>query len=584
MTDQEANSQHYPNRNSAYAHVFVDELVRSGLQDVVLVPGSRHTPLVLAFTNHPGLRTHSHLDERSAAFYALGLALSTERPVAIACTSGSAGANMYPAIVEAHQSRVPLIVITADRPPELRHSGANQTMDQTKMFGDFVLWAVDAALPESSPPAVAMRNLQTTANRAYATANGIRSGVVHVNMPFRKPLEPTPTPGDVIPDIHPRDRAYTMLHIHNSILPPPDVIAKLNATISEHQNGIIIAGGQTADFAGAIAELSVSVGYPVLAEARSGLRGKLGSMSAYEFYAERLPRPDVILRFGDVPISKALNSFIANSQPKHFIHISADGVWADDSHTLTDFIHASPPALIAQLDDFERDETAYYKQVAVLEQTTWQVIRAKMADNGYFDAAVVYDAVSLLPEDSVLVAGNSLPIRHVDQFANPQASVRIFANRGVSGIDGNISTTLGIGAGRPGNPLVAILGDITFYHDMNGLLAVHRCGVPVTIVLLNNDGGGIFHRLPIRDYDPTFTDYFVTPHGLDFEHAAALYGLAFQRLDGHTADAREQFQRVFRECVGSGQSTIIEVCTDARHDLQGLQAMQAAVNAALDNQ
>ena len=556
------------NRNTAHAEIFVNALVEAGLKHIVLVPGSRHTALVLAFAKHPALTVHSHLDERSAAFYALGLAMATGQPTAITCTSGSAGANMFPAIVEAHQSRVPLIVITADRPPELRHSGANQTMDQLKLFGDFALWAVDVALPEAAPPAVAVRNLRTLAHRAYAVA---RKGVVHVNMPFRKPLEPTPVPGDVLPDIPPRPLKITPA---DAPTPSAQAVAELSAIIAEHDNGVIIAGGN-AQPVDAIRTLSAKTGYPVLAECRS--RFGSGGLGAYEFYADRLPAPDVIIRVGDVPISKALNMFIVQAKAPHMIHLSADGIWADDSHLVTVMIHAAPRRLADALSVIERTPSTHYTQ---FERRAWDVVEAELTDGVYFDAGVVYDVVDLLPDESALFAGNSLPIRHVDQFAKPTADRRlnVFANRGVSGIDGNISTALGIGAGRPSKPLVAVIGDITFYHDMNGLLAVRRCGVPVTIVLLNNDGGGIFHRLPIREHDPAFTDYFITSHGLDYAHAAQLYGLDYVHINAQKPDARAMFRTAFADAINTpGQSTIIEVRTDAECDLMRLKSIYEGI-------
>jgi 2-succinyl-5-enolpyruvyl-6-hydroxy-3-cyclohexene-1-carboxylate synthase len=209
--------------------------------------------------------------------------------------------------------------------------------------------------------------------------------------------------------------------------------------------------------------------------------------------------------------------------------------------------------------------------------TTWQVIDHEMATGDYFDGAVVYDVVDLIPDGSTLFAGNSLSVRHLDQFGKPNGKrIHAYANRGASGIDGNISTALGLGAANPERPLVAVVGDITLYHDMNGLLAVHRCGVPVTIVLLNNDGGGIFNRLPINKFEPEFTDYFLTPHGLDFVHAAKLYG-----LDYIVANSRDDFRKAFAERVGSGKSTIIEVQTDSRKDEARRQEIVKAVQAAL---
>jgi 2-succinyl-5-enolpyruvyl-6-hydroxy-3-cyclohexene-1-carboxylate synthase len=569
------------NPSTVYATTFVDELIRSGLKHVCVVPGSRHTPLILAFVRHQQhINIYSHLDERSASFFALGLALATDEPVALVCTSGTAGANFYPAIIEAHQSRVPLIVLTADRPHELRQSGANQTIDQVKMFGDFVLWFYDAPLPEDNPPDVALRNLRTLAARTYAICNGIRKGVVHINMPFRKPLEPdTITPFDESIQT-PQTQITTARYLESA----PDM-ARLRDVLDTYHHGVMICGGNIPQqLAGKLSLLSSRLGYPMFAESVSMVRYGEASQSAlggYDTYLDMATMPDVILRFGDVPISKALNDFIAQARPRYMIHVSQDGVWVDDSHLTTWQLHGDlvsiTDTLLATIT--QRELPKPNSPYAMLEDTTWQVIDHEIATGDYFDGAVVYDVVDLIPDGSTLFAGNSLPVRHLDQFGKPNNKrIYTYANRGASGIDGNISTALGTGAGRPDNPLVAIVGDITFYHDMNGLLAVHRCGVPITVVLLNNDGGGIFHRLPIRKHDPAFTEYYVTAHGLDYSHTAKLYGLDYIR-----ADTRDIFRRAFAESVTNRTSSIIEVRTDAQADLVRRNDVMSAVRARLQD-
>lgn len=577
------------NKNTLWATVFVDELARSGLTAVCAAPGSRHTPLMLAFANHDNIKVYSHLDERSASFFALGMALASEKPVALVCTSGTAGANMYPAIIEAHQSRVPLIVITADRPHELRHSGANQTIDQIKMFGDFALWFVDMQLPEANPPAIAFRNLRTTANRAYATANGLRKGVVHLNFPFRKPLEPTAVEGDVVEiemDIH----QHTKMYIGQSYPQPhyktqgqPDFLEAFALP-----NGIVVGGmsaGRDSFYEpNDMVIFAQKYKYPYLGDALSDTRfGQSNVIGGYETFLQNkrnILKPDVVVRFGNLPLSKWLNQFIAECNPTYYIHFSPSGEWADDQHIVTHLINAE--FSVRMLESIER-ESPMQNQYAEIESITWETIDQEIETGAYFDGAIVYDVVDLMPDQSTLFAGNSLPIRHLDQFGKPQQKrIYTYANRGASGIDGNISTALGAGAARPDKPLVAIIGDVTFYHDMNGLLAVQRCGVPVTIVLLNNDGGGIFNRLPIRAYDPHFTDYFVTPHGLDFSHAAKLYGLNYVAIDARPESesintAREQFRSVFADVVGSNQSTLIEVRTNGQFDDQRRKEIVKAV-------
>ncbi len=575
------------NRNTLWAAVFVDEMARAGLRAVCFAPGSRHTPLVLAFARHEAITVYPHLDERSAAFFALGLALADGEPVALVSTSGTAGANFFPAIIEAHQSRVPLIVLTADRPHELRHSGANQTIDQVKLYGDYALWAVDAALPEADPPPAALRNLRTLAARAMAVAGGPRRGVVHINFPFRKPLEPTPVPGDVttVPaEARAREDGapYTRFSA-GSLRPDRQAVDRLAGQIMAHERGLIVCGPRCPGepFPELARTLARVVGYPLLADPLSGVRfGGEDTLGGYDSFLGRTEgpadRPEVVIRFGNVPTSKALNAYLDRAALSHYVHVSGDGVWADDSHRISDFVHADEKLLCRELLARECPERSsdWRGRFQALEAATWQAMDSVLADKPYFDGAVLADVVELIPPESTLFVGNSLPVRHLDQFGRPGGKrIHAFANRGASGIDGNTSAALGAGAAHPERPLVLVTGDITFYHDMNGLLAVQRCDIPITIVLLNNDGGGIFYRLPIRDHDPEFTDYFVAPHGLDFSHAARLYGLDYVR-----ADDRESFRQAFRERVGGRTSCIIEVHTDARQDAQRREAALAAVN------
>lgn len=575
-----------PNRNILYANTLVDELARAGLRYACLAPGSRNTPLVLAFARHPAIRVFSHLDERSAAFFALGLALATNTPVAVVCTSGSAAANFFPAIVEAHQAEVPLLALTADRPHELRDSGANQTIDQVKMFGGFARWSVDVALPEATPPPIALRNLRTLAARAMAIASGEPRGVVHLNLPFRPPLEPTPVAGDMTEPpaaAQPRDNhaPYTQVLKAAPAALSEAVVEPIAAIVEQHERGLIVCGPRCPGgaFGDLVSELSQRAGYPALVDGVSGVRfgypGMIGGYETFLFGEHAFPSPEVVLRFGAVPTSKWLNQYLDASASPVVIHVRASGVWADDSHRVSHFVVADETAFIrALLPRLTERRSAWMQRFAEAEAQVWAAVEAGIAEEPYFDGGAVYDVVDLLPEGASLFVGNSLPVRHLDQFGKPGTKrIHAFANRGASGIDGNISTALGIGAGRPDAPLAAIVGDITFYHDMNGLLAVRRCGVPATIVLLNNDGGGIFHRLPINRFEPEFTNYFVTPHGLDFAPAAQMYGLEYVQVRD-----REAFRGAFRASIDARAATLIELRTDARTDLARRNAViQAAV-------
>lgn len=554
-----------------WAETFVHALAASGLQHVIIAPGSRSTPLTLAFADHPDVAVFLHLDERSAGFFALGMALATDKPIALVCTSGTAVTNFFPAITEARMSHVPLLVLTTDRPPELRHSGANQTIDQIKIYGDQVLWSVDAPLPENDAPDVVLRHLQTLAARALAAANGLVKGPVHVNFPFRKPLEPVNRePASVN-----RNPSAPHHFQRGQMIPTRAQLADLTDTINRYERGLIVCGPRCpgGNFAAAVAGLSQITGYPILADPLSGVRwGRHVSgtavSGAYETYLQQdpgWPEPDVILRFGAVPTSKWLNDYLNRITAAQRIHVRENGVWADDSHLTTLFLQVNEELLCYELahEVIPRLGTAWTKQVMAVETAVWQTLTSHLYDP-YFDAAVVNDVVSNLPDNTHLFAGNSLAVRHLDQFAQPSLRhLHVYGNRGASGIDGNTSTALGIAAAAA-QPTVALLGDITFYHDLNGLLAVRGAKSAIgniTIVLLNNNGGGIFHRLPVRNIEPPFTELFLTPHGLDFSGVVQMYGLAHVRPNG-----RAEFQNALMESVTSNTPTVIELQTNSAAD------------------
>ncbi|MCL4267415.1 MAG: 2-succinyl-5-enolpyruvyl-6-hydroxy-3-cyclohexene-1-carboxylic-acid synthase [Anaerolineae bacterium] len=579
------------NPNIIWAQIFVEGLAQAGLTAVVIAPGSRSTPLALAFDAHPGIELFVHLDERSAGFYALGMALASDQPVALVCTSGTAVANFLPAIVEARMSQIPLLALTADRPHELRHSGANQTIDQVKIYGDQVLWSVDAPVPQPDAPDVVLRHLHTLALRAWATANGLPKGPVQVNFPFRAPLEPRASEqlavsseqkGLRITDHASRFTHYT-LPITRGILTLPDNHLDFLAEImQENPRGLIVCGPRCPGgaFPAAVAALARRLGYPLLADPISGARfgawvADTAVLSAYETYLQTpspWPEPQLILRFGAVPTSKWLNAYLDKITPAYRLHIRENGVWADDSHRTTHFIQANETAVCQQLITRlpERDNEEWVTAVTDTESRTWQALVTHLYDP-YFDGAVVADVVDLLPPEATLFMGNSSPIRHLDQYGRAQTKpLFAYASRGASGIDGNISTALGIQAMRP-QPLVAVLGDITFYHDLNGLLPMtidkgqmtndHR--LPFTIVLLNNNGGGIFNRLPIANIEPPFTKLFLTPHGLDFEPVVRMFGLEFVRADG-----RAHFRQLLTDSLQDGRARVIEVRSHSQTDDQ----------------
>ncbi len=587
------------NRNMLWAAIFVDELIRAGVKAACIAPGSRSTPLIFAFAQRPEIKTYSLLDERGAAFFGLGLAQSSGRPAALVCTSGTAAANFLPAIIEASQSEIPMLVLTADRPAELRHSGANQTIDQVKLYGDYARWFVEVPAPEANPSSHLLAALRTIADRAVAAALGLNgtAGPVHLNFPFRKPLEPTPVPDDMSPAWrsarvfakHPHKQADPALdgrpngaafvHIQAGGSPPsPEQIDRLAEQIQSTQHGLIVCGPRCPgrDFSAAVAQLADAAGFPILADPLSGVRFGLQAanplvLGGYETFLasascrENLPLPKLVLRFGDLPTSAALDSYLAALPAQtEQIAIGASGRWADDMFVLSDVIHADSLEVCHQLAGrlARQPDNGFIASWLRAEAATWQAVTEFRQGDG-FEGAALAEIVEHLPDGLQLYVGNSLSVRHLDQFARPRpAGLRVFANRGASGIDGTISSALGAAAASD-QPLVLVTGDLSFYHDLNGLLAFKRCAVRATIVLIHNDGGGIFQRLPAAQFDPPFTELILTPHGLDFAPAMQTFGLEYHLLNGIKA-----LGAALSESIGAVQPRVLAIHTDSAYGEQ----------------
>ncbi|QSG13843.1 2-succinyl-5-enolpyruvyl-6-hydroxy-3-cyclohexene-1-carboxylic-acid synthase [Halapricum desulfuricans] len=560
-----------PNRATLWGETLVEELVAAGVSGVVLAPGSRSTPLTTAFAAHDDIETFSQLDERSAAFFALGRSRRLGEPTALVCTSGTAAANFHPAVIEANQSRVPLVVLTADRPPELQDSGANQTIDQEKLYGDAVRYY--RTLPEPTPEARTLRSLRTTADRAVQRATATPPGPVHLNVPVAKPLEPTDVPGDVPDDLADRaplgaagrDGPFVRTTTGRQTL-DTGAVADLADSLATVDRGLLVAGpaNEPTPARDALASLAEATGFPVLADPLSGHRfghdGPLvcGGYDAYLDAAGAWPDPDVVVRFGASPTSKVLRHYLRDHAARQLV-VDPAGGWREAEFTATDLLVADPTWLSERLagridgsadsgwrDRFRRAERIHWENVS-------DAVGAEQ-----FEGAVLSTVASEAPDPATLVVSNSMPVRDLDRFGRPRhGDLTVLGNRGASGIDGVTSTALGAGSATD-DPLVLVIGDLAFYHDMNGLLAVERCGVDATIVLLHNDGGGIFHMLPIEDFDPPFTEYFKTPHGIDFEPVGDLYGLEYAIVED-LAD----FETAYTDSVESDGTQVIEVRFDA---------------------
>ncbi|MCH8160849.1 MAG: 2-succinyl-5-enolpyruvyl-6-hydroxy-3-cyclohexene-1-carboxylic-acid synthase [Chloroflexi bacterium] len=563
---------------------FVDELVRSGVRHVCLAPGSRSTPLALLLKQHPGVRVWTHLDERSAAFFALGMAKSLREPVAMLSTSGTAAVNFAPAVVEAYFARVPLIVLTADRPPELRDVGSNQTIDQVRLFGSHVKWSIDMMLPETSPEA--LRYARAVACRAPAIARADAAGPVHINFPFREPLIPaadglsSERNGTDIAEPAPFAQPVPFTKIEDvSRHPEPTSLAPLASELLRMERGLIICGPQDDHgFPEAVARLADELNVPILADALSQVRcgphhGPL-IIDAYDAFLRsddisRSLAPQLLLRFGAAPTSKPLLLYLQRHAASRQVLIDSGDGWRDPALTADQQIRSDPRLFCEALSEALRSSEPTRPEREASDWTArWQemnrnaraaLTRRLEEEDGCSEPGVFGELASLLPAGTTLFAGNSMPVRDLDTFfGGSTLPLRFLANRGASGIDGVVSSALGASA-VSSEPLVLVIGDLSFYHDMNGLLAAKRHDLNATIVLLNNDGGGIFSFLPQAEQSEHFEELFGTPHGLDFRHAAEMYGLAYRRVEGP-----DQFRASVRESIGAPGVHLIEVRTDRR--------------------
>ncbi|MDL1899947.1 2-succinyl-5-enolpyruvyl-6-hydroxy-3-cyclohexene-1-carboxylic-acid synthase [Anaerolineae bacterium CFX9] len=569
-----------PNRNLLWAQIVVDELARCGLRDVVIAPGSRSTPLAIAFAGHDLIRVYSQIDERSAAFFALGMANAAERPVAVLCSSGTAAANFYPAVIEARYAQVPLLILTADRPHELRESGANQTVDQVKLYGDHALWSVDVALPESDPSPTLIRSLRTLACRAYAAADGAPKGAVHLNFPFRKPLEPLPVPTDRTDVEAGRadSRPYTTL-LRGITMPSFQQVEPVVRLMGQTSRGIIVCGPRSprGDFSAAVKRLSAVTGYPILADPLSGVRFQMGGegiiLGAYDTFLAQTPGwepPELILHFGALPTSQRLEDYLNGVPDASRIMISGDGSWFDANHRIDFHLTCDPTSLcLSVINWLSREgyhpDRGWGARWMNAEETTWAAL-SQAVPTQFLDGGIIAHALKHLPDGTFVYAANSLPVRHLDQFGAPSGkNLRVFCNRGASGIDGTISSAAGasVAAAEEGKRLILISGDLAFYHDLNGLMGIHRLGLAPIMIVLNNDGGGIFNRLPIHQFDPPFTELFLTSHGIDFQHAAAMYHIDYAQVSDYAA-----FETEFQRALRVNRAAIIEVKTNSRDDLE----------------
>jgi 2-succinyl-5-enolpyruvyl-6-hydroxy-3-cyclohexene-1-carboxylate synthase len=589
---------------------FVDELARSGMRAACTSPGSRSAPLALTLAREPRLRCYSHIDERCAGFFALGLAKASCLPVAVACTSGTAAAELLPAAIEAREARVPLLLLTADRPPELRENGAGQAIDQLKLFGDAAKWFFEVGTHEATP--ARLRWMRTLACRAYAAASKGRPGVVHLNFPLREPLvtdEPLPVDASARAagaSYVRRRPATTHAWGHFGGEEEIDVLREI---VNGAQRGVIVAGRDERVFADwspgeAAAAFAATVGWPLLADPMSGARSGAAAIAHYDALLrargslDRL-EPDLVLRIGDLPVSKPLRSWLAGLANVRQVALDREAAWQDPDSVLSDSLALDPAAVLGPLAKagVPAAEGAWLAGWRKADELAAEAILGVLGGDALSEARVAAELGVLLPQEATLFVASSMPVRDIESFWPVRDDPpRVLCNRGANGIDGIVSSAFGAAAAERG-PVALLIGDVALAHDIGGLLAARRLGLKLTIVLLDNGGGGIFDFLPIADTalartpepgdaswktreadgtDDIYTRHIATPTGLDFADAATLYGLGHERVADVPA-----FRVALVRSLMSERTSIVEVCSDRSPNAKLHERIWEAVSSAL---
>lgn len=562
-----------------YVYQIVSTLVAAGVEQVVVSPGSRSTPLAYALASTKEVTLHRQVDERGAGFYALGLAKSTAKPVVLLCTSGTAAANYYPAIIEAKYARIPLIVLTADRPHELREVGAPQTINQVRLYGENVKWSAEFPIPDDASQTLPYIERHTA--RAVAIATTAPYGPVHLNIPFREPL--------VIDFKAQLPRTRFVKSFTNELAPSKQTIAEFQAIIEQTKTGMIIVGelpiGTNTE---ALWDFVREVKWPVMIESLSNLRTEVPedcqvfAITTYDALMKnerfkRNVRPQTVIRFGAQPVSKFLMQFIAQANPLHYVIIDEDPMFRDSTHASTHFIHALPGEWLREIEiQKSATELAYIEFWKTADLLAADVIE-KYAQAASDEGAYVQAMLQSLQQGSDIFVSSSMPIRDIDTFLPVMNhDVQIFANRGTNGIDGVTSTALGFSNGRKGRQTYLLIGDLAFLHDANAFIASRYQECDLTIVVLNNDGGGIFSYLPQAKIEAHYEQLFGTPTALTFEQVANMYNMDYVKVT-----SKEQFLATITT-EKQNPLKLIEVFTNREENVKEHRALWTRINEVIE--
>lgn len=560
----------HANTNSLWASVMIEALVRCGVTHFVVSPGSRSTPLTVAAAEHPGTTTTVHVDERGAGYFAVGYARGTGKPAVLISTSGTATANYLPAIVEASQDNLPLLVLTADRPPHMWDTGANQTIRQSGIYAHYTRFERTLPVPSRSVPLTYLINtIDSAAEILFSKAD---RGPVHLNCPFEKPLEPTPSEDDFTAWLTPvtdwlENATPAPVSTEQAAPVAPDVLDRLTHRAMRSTHGLLVFGRESdRDSADAYLKLAELLQWPVWVDIQSPIRAQIDASKLCRLTNDILKHPEIsqrwqpniVLQFGGTLTSHAALDFIQMSQPRDHFHIHPWSRSLDPGGSVTQHIQTEPGHFAREM--FQRLSGS--EITPTYFDAKWCKTDARVVDThmhtespDIYEAALAYRLSRALAAESILFVGNSMPIRDFDRYGAFTNGAQVYGNRGASGIDGNIATVAGLAAGRR-KPVIGVMGDLAALHDLNSLHLVAQSEHPVILIIINNHGGGIFSQLPISQHDSVFEQYFGTPHTYDFQLPARQYG-----LDYHLINTAEKLVNL-DEWVRLDHSAIIEIHTN----------------------
>ena len=578
-----------PNINYLWAGLIIEELVRNGANRFCIAPGSRSTPLTISAAECEKAEKTVHFDERGLGFYALGISSTGKGPAVLISTSGTAVVNFFPAVVEASKKKVPLILLTADRPPELRKTGALQTIDQPGIFGKYVKWDFDLPVPETG---IKPETVLTTIDQAIFMAKSGTPGPVHINCMFREPLAPEESGKEWRKGLKLNNKWIKSGDPYTKYISPGDSFSaddlkEITDIVNRSKNGIIVAGKLKDNEGKGVIELAEKLNWPIFPDLSSGLRLNNSTGSIIQYFDQVLlsdfadnEKIDTILHLGGRITSKRYYQFIEKVNPDHYITVLNHPLRNDPLHivshrvrsSVAGFVDAVLPEIVPGRDDVLVSKLR--RASLISEKIIEKFVREKEKLNEIFISREISNVVK---DGNALFLSNSMPVRDMDMYAvSKGTNFYISGNRGASGIDGVIASACGYSSSL-NTPLTLLIGDIAFLHDMNSLALVRDSRQQIIIVVINNNGGSIFSFLPVSEYKASFEKYFLTPHGLNFEHAAEQFGIKYSRVI-----SKKEFSDEYRSALLGSENIILEAVVDMDENISAHKELQSLIKKRLD--